>query len=47
MPSIVFISIILFISTSKAILNTTNDYVFTTEEGFEYFFVLFFLISQI
>uniref|UniRef100_A0A914LMB9 Uncharacterized protein n=2 Tax=Meloidogyne incognita TaxID=6306 RepID=A0A914LMB9_MELIC len=32
MPSIVFISIILFISTSKAILNTTNDYVFTTEE---------------
>uniref|UniRef100_A0A915N7J3 Uncharacterized protein n=1 Tax=Meloidogyne javanica TaxID=6303 RepID=A0A915N7J3_MELJA len=30
MSSIIFI--ILFISTSKAILNTTNDYVFTTEE---------------
>ncbi|CAK5022472.1 unnamed protein product [Meloidogyne enterolobii] len=31
MPSIVFI--ILFISTSKAILNTTNDYVVFTTEG--------------
>nr|CAD2144084.1 unnamed protein product [Meloidogyne enterolobii] len=31
MPSIVFIFIILFISTSKAILNTTNDYFSTTE----------------
>ncbi|CAK5072855.1 unnamed protein product [Meloidogyne enterolobii] len=47
MPSIVFIFIILFISTSKAILNTTNDYFSTTEGGFECFLFLFFLISDL